>query len=305
MTDEDTGLGPAVDAPTGFDPTAAPPPVFAPEAYSAHTTTLPVEPYEPSRDDEYADQARGVTWWAIALAAVAGIAALTSMFFLGVHLRNGSPAAPAVTPTAVTATEAPQPEPRVPTVDEAFLASLKDHGISSDSIAVQQRWMEFGHHVCWSLAPPNSQSVAALTAAMVNANNNHSGDMPQFSMEDATNLVLAATMAYCSQYSGIASGAAPSTPEPPSTGVVTSPATPNSLPVSVDDRYWDALVSAGLSSNNKAGSIGQGHQVCAELSGGTSYADLIGRMGMTPQFSGGVVRTAVSVICPSNAGVLP
>lgn len=273
-------------------------------AYSDHTTSVPVIDYQPPRLQPV---------WIVALVLLAAAAVAAATFFLGRATDDNPQVA-----TGMTTSNSPPPPPTPaavvvapPTPDEAFLSALSGYGISSDDQGVQQRWMEFGHHACYAFAPPGVQEFDAVALAMRNAENNYSGGhMPQLTMNDAANLVRAGIAAYCPQFGQAVLPNVPVTVTPAPPAVVPPPATPNAAPTppqsaSVDDRYWAALIARGLASNSKVGSTGQGHQVCVSLDDGTSYPELMSRMGMTPRYSAGVIRTAVTVLCPNHADLLP
>jgi hypothetical protein len=86
--------------------------------------------------------------------------------------------------------------------DGLFLSTLATYGISDNGMATQrQRYMEFGHHSCFSLLPPNPQPmdsvVNSITAAVAQDVDLGHPWVRQFTHEDSEHLVQAAIGAYC------------------------------------------------------------------------------------------------------------
>lgn len=306
--DEDATQAGAADAPpptTEIDPaeTAG----VGPLAYSEHTTSMPVAAYQPPRFR---------VWWRVA-AMVAAILAV-SIAVVAVVLKFGhrgdiADAADAVPPASTSA--AVQPDLSAEQRQDSVLFALLDkYRISyvhrADAISTARS-------VCEAL--DKGQTFGSLETALIDS----AGD-GVWGVRDSDQFLDASIEAYCPQYRDLVppeslqgpfdGSLRDGTTEPPA-----PPATPNAAPVptpvaapapppaaaNADDQYWSALVAAGLSSNSRAGSIGQGHTICVSFDDGTSYPDLMSRMGTTPQYSAGVIRTAVTVLCPSHTNLLP
>jgi Protein of unknown function (DUF732) len=131
----------------------------------------------------------------IAVAALAGLSAIADY-----ALRDrtaSSPAAPTVTLTA--SSKAPA---LADGADGLFLSTLASYNIPSNGgDATRQRFMEFGHHACYSLLPPRPQPFDKTVRDLFTAANQDAakGDpwAPRLSYDDAENLVHSAIKAYC------------------------------------------------------------------------------------------------------------
>jgi hypothetical protein len=133
--------------------------------------------------------------------AVAGaFLALAVLFALGVvatyFMRDRTATSPG--PQTVTLT----PSPKAGAADGRFFSSLAIYGISDNgNEAVRQRFMEFGHHTCFSLLPPHPQTLDSTVNGIMTAENQDvaSGSpwSPQFTHDDAEHLAQAAIGAYC------------------------------------------------------------------------------------------------------------
>jgi hypothetical protein len=132
---------------------------------------------------------------AISLVALAGLSAVADYF-----LRDrtaSSPAPPTVTLSA--SSKAPTPADGA---DSLFLSTLASYGIPDNGTeAARQRFMEFGHHICFSLLPPRPQPLAATVDSIMASENQDvdKGDpwALRFTHDDAEHLAQAAIGAYC------------------------------------------------------------------------------------------------------------
>ncbi|MGO8771193.1 MAG: DUF732 domain-containing protein [Mycobacterium sp.] len=125
--------------------------------------------------------------------------ALAVLFALGVvatyFMRDRT--ATSTGPQTVTVTASPKGA-----ADGRFFSSLAIYGISDNgNEAVRQRFMEFGHHTCFSLLPPHPQTLDSTVSGIMTAENQDvaSGSpwSPQFTHDDADHLAQAAIGAYC------------------------------------------------------------------------------------------------------------
>ena len=131
----------------------------------------------------------------IAIAAVVGLSAV------GVHfLRDNTATSPG--PQTVTVT----PSHKSPSLndgpDGTFLKALAAYGIVDNGTeAVRQRFMEFGHHTCFSLLPPTPQPLESVVDDILAAENkdvaNGNPWSPKLSRDDTENLTQAAIHIYC------------------------------------------------------------------------------------------------------------
>ncbi|CPR13240.1 hypothetical protein BN971_04549 [Mycobacterium bohemicum DSM 44277] len=130
----------------------------------------------------------------------AAFLALSVLFALGVvatyFLRDRTATSPG--PQTVTVT----PKASAGPADGRFFSSLAIYGISDNgNEAVRQRFMEFGHHTCFSLLPPRPQTLDATVSGIMAAENQDvaagSPWSPQFTHDDAEHLAQAAIGAYC------------------------------------------------------------------------------------------------------------
>ncbi len=85
--------------------------------------------------------------------------------------------------------------------DRAFLSALASYNIPDHGEATRQRFMEFGHHVCFSLLPPRPQSLESTVNYIVDTENQDvaKGDpwAQRLTLEDAEHMAQAAISAYC------------------------------------------------------------------------------------------------------------
>ncbi len=130
----------------------------------------------------------------------AAFLALAVLFALGVvatyFMRDRTATSPG--PQTVTIT----PSPKTSLADGRFFSALAIYGISDHgNEAVRQRFMEFGHHTCFSLLPPRPQTLDSTVSGIMTAENQDvaSGNQwsPQFTHDDAEHLAQAAIGAYC------------------------------------------------------------------------------------------------------------
>jgi Protein of unknown function (DUF732) len=106
------------------------------------------------------------------------------------------------TPQTVTVTPSPMPASARDGADGRFFSSLALYGIADNgNEAVRQRFMEFGHHTCFVLMPPQPQTLDAAVSDILAAENRDVGSgttwSPQFTPDDAEHLAQAAIGAYC------------------------------------------------------------------------------------------------------------
>jgi hypothetical protein len=102
----------------------------------------------------------------------------------------------------VTVTASPKSSAPADGADHVFLSTLATYGITDNGTeAVRQRFLEFGHHTCFSLLPPRPQPLDATLDKILAAENQDvaAGDpwSPQFTRDDAEHLAQAAIGAYC------------------------------------------------------------------------------------------------------------
>ena len=134
----------------------------------------------------------------------AAFLAMAVLFALGVvatyFLRDRTATSPG--PQTVTVTGSPKGSPPGDGADGRFFSSLAIYGIADNgNEAVRQRFMEFGHHACFSLLPPRPQPLDSTVSDIMAAENRDvaSGDAwsPQFTRDDAEHLAQSAIGAYC------------------------------------------------------------------------------------------------------------
>ncbi|MDD4867849.1 MAG: DUF732 domain-containing protein [Mycobacterium sp.] len=160
---------------------------------------LPPEPvsYQPPRQRPSWSKSVG----ALVVSVSTAVAVLLGLSAVGVYfLQDKTASAPS--PQTVTVTTSPKATTPADGADGRFLAALATYGISDNGTeAVRQRFMEFGHHTCFSLLPPKPQPLDSTVANIVTAENqdNDAGDpwAPTFTRDDARNLTQAAIDAYC------------------------------------------------------------------------------------------------------------
>ena len=139
----------------------------------------------------------GVIIFAISVA----IAALAGLSGVGVYfLRDKTASTPR--PQTVTVTATPTASPGSDGADGLFLSTLATYGIADNgAVAVRQRFIEFGHHTCFSLLPLRPQPWDSAVNDILAAENQDvdAGDRlaPKFTHDDAEHLALAAIGAYC------------------------------------------------------------------------------------------------------------
>ncbi|ORW60815.1 hypothetical protein AWC20_07695 [Mycobacterium parmense] len=130
--------------------------------------------------------------------------ALIALFGLGLlaaySLRDRTASSPA--PQTLTVTATPKTPNPADAPDNRFLAALASYGIADNGTeSVRQRFMEFGHHTCFTLLPPKPQPLAATVSTILTEENNDvvAGNpwSPKFTYDDAEHLAQAAIGAYC------------------------------------------------------------------------------------------------------------
>lgn len=140
----------------------------------------------------------------------AGILAMAVLFALGVvatyFLRDRTASSPG--PQTVTVTPTTSGSTQVDGADGAdgadgrFFSALATYGIADNgNEAVRQRFMEFGHHACFALLPPQPHTLDSTASDIMAAENRDvaSGNpsSPRFTHDDAEHLTQAAIGAYC------------------------------------------------------------------------------------------------------------
>ncbi|MFY2861382.1 DUF732 domain-containing protein [Mycobacterium sp. THU-M104] len=154
-------------------------------------------PQRPRRRRRLWTESAGSLVFAASVAAVA----VVGLSAVGVYfLRDKTATSPG--PQTVTVSPSHKTPSRRDGPDGAFLTALAAYGIVDNGTeAVRQRFMEFGHHTCFSLLPPASQPLEAVVDKIVAAENKDVADgntwSPTFSRDDAENLAQAAIHAYC------------------------------------------------------------------------------------------------------------
>ena len=137
----------------------------------------------------------------IVVAAVVAVAALAGLSAVADYaLRDRTASSPAPPTRTVTASSKPLAPGNG--ADGVFLNALASYNIPYNGTeATRQRFMEFGHHICFSLLPPRPQSFGSAVDNILTTANQDSakGDpwAPRLSYEDAENLAHAAINAYC------------------------------------------------------------------------------------------------------------
>ena len=133
-----------------------------------------------------------------AVIAVAALAGLSAVADYALKDRTAqSPTAPTVTLTA--SSQAPA---LADGADGLYMSTLGSYNIPNNGTdATRQRFMEFGHHACYSLLPPRPQPFDKTVQDLFTAANQDAakGDpwAPKLSYDDAENLVHSAIKAYC------------------------------------------------------------------------------------------------------------
>jgi hypothetical protein len=131
----------------------------------------------------------------IAVAALAGLSAVADYALK--DRTASSPAAPTVTLTASSVAPA-----LADGADGLYMSTLGSYNIPNNGTdATRQRFMEFGHHACYSLLPPRPQPFDKTVQDIFTAANQDAakGDpwAPKLTYDDAENLVHSAIKAYC------------------------------------------------------------------------------------------------------------
>jgi hypothetical protein len=137
----------------------------------------------------------------IVVAAVIAIAALGGLSAVADYLLRDRTASSTALQT-VTVTASPKSSSPADGADRLFLTTLATYGITDNGTeAVRQRFMEFGHHTCFSLLPPRPQPLdSTLDTILADENQDiAAGDpwSPRFTHDDAEHLAQAAIGAYC------------------------------------------------------------------------------------------------------------
>jgi hypothetical protein len=137
----------------------------------------------------------------LVVAATVAVPAVVGLSAVGVYLSRDRTAS---SPAPQTLTITPSPKTPAPTdgPDGVFLSALATYGISDNGTdAVRQRFMEFGHHTCFSLLPPAPQPLNAVVDNILAAENKDAtagnSGAPKFTRDDAESLTQAAISAYC------------------------------------------------------------------------------------------------------------
>jgi len=136
----------------------------------------------------------------IIIAAVVAVAALAGLSAVADYaLRDRTASSP--TPPTMTVTASSKALGGAGGADGVFLAALAGYNIPDHGEAARQRFMELGHHVCFSLLPPRAQSLDATVdnVLVLEKQDVGKGDLwaQRFTYEDAQNLAQAAIKAYC------------------------------------------------------------------------------------------------------------
>ncbi|WP_168209526.1 DUF732 domain-containing protein [Mycobacterium helveticum] len=159
--------------------------------------TESVPPQRPRRRRPSRTESAGSLVFAasIAIAAVVGLSAVGVYFLRDKTATSPGPQTVTVTPSHKTPSLSDGP-------DGAFLTALAAYGIVDNGTeAVRQRFMEFGHHTCFSLLPPTPQPLESVVDNIMAAENKDVADgnswSPKFSRDDTENLTQAAIHAYC------------------------------------------------------------------------------------------------------------
>lgn len=131
----------------------------------------------------------------IALAALVGLG-LVAAYFLRDRTASSS------APQTLTVTASAKRPAQADGADGVFLSTLAAYGITDNGTeAVRQRFMEFGHHTCFSLLPPKPQPLDAIVSDILAAENRDiaAGNpwSPHFTYDDAEHLAQAAIHVYC------------------------------------------------------------------------------------------------------------
>ncbi|WP_407686731.1 DUF732 domain-containing protein [Mycobacterium sp. HUMS_1102779] len=131
----------------------------------------------------------------IAIAAVLGLSAIGAYFLRDKTATSSGPQTVTVTPSHKTPSLSDGP-------DGEFLTALASYGIVDNGTeAIQQRFMEFGHHTCFSLLPPTPQPLETIVDNIMAAENKDVADgnpwSPKFTRADTENLTQAAIRTYC------------------------------------------------------------------------------------------------------------
>ncbi|MBW0014532.1 DUF732 domain-containing protein [Mycobacterium sp.] len=131
---------------------------------------------------------------AIAVAALAGLSAVADYALK--DRTASSPGPPTMTVTASSNGLGPGDG-----ADRAFLSGLASYNIPDHGEATRQRFMEYGHHVCFALLPPRPQSLeATVNYILVTQNQDVAKGDPwaqRLTHEDAEHIAEAAISAYC------------------------------------------------------------------------------------------------------------
>lgn len=131
----------------------------------------------------------------VALAALVGLGLVAAYF-----LRDKTASSPA--PQTLTVTASSKNPTFADSADGKFLSALASYGIADNGTeALRQRFMEFGHHTCFTLLPPNRQPLTATVSnILAEENKDVAGGnpwSPKFTYDDAEHLTQAAIGAYC------------------------------------------------------------------------------------------------------------
>ena len=133
--------------------------------------------------------------------AVAGaFLALAVLFALGVvatyFMRDRTANSSGMETVTVT------PSAKAGGADGRFFSALASYGISDNgNESMRQRYLEFGHHVCFSLLPPRPQTLDSTIDDVMNTENKDASSgnpwAPPFTRDDAARVARAAVDAYC------------------------------------------------------------------------------------------------------------
>jgi hypothetical protein len=162
-----------------------------------HVPSESVPDQQPRKPRRYWTKSAGL----LVVATPVGVVALAGLSAVGIYLsRDRTASSPGPQTVTITPThKAPSPTDGP---DGVFLSALAAYGISDNGTdAVSQRFMEFGHHACFSLLPPEAQPLDAIVDNILSAENQDvaggSRVAPKFTHDDAENLAQAAISAYC------------------------------------------------------------------------------------------------------------
>ena len=159
--------------------------------------STPVAPPQPARARPSRLRPLGI----IVVAAVIAVAALAGLSAVADYALKDRTAQSPTAPT-VTLTASSQAPALADGADGLYMSTLGSYNIPNNGTdATRQRFMEFGHHACYSLLPPRPQTFDKTVQDLFTAAKQDAakGDpwAPRLSYDDAENLVHSAVKAYC------------------------------------------------------------------------------------------------------------